>query len=682
MHLVGDCECNDLIDYNTGQFPTKLHCAVFCDVSVKPNKWYEFIPDDWIKPGDGYYPISQLKDLLEKSKKVTMHNLMGYDRHVFEKLAGYLLPLEKCDDTLIKSRMSYPRRPGGHSIENWASTVGGVQKVQHEDWSTFSFDMLHRCKTDVFIGIKVNNTVNRELKSCSQKSIIIEHKFVDYLEEQKKNGFYRDKKKVEALYASITSEMKDIETQLRKIFKPLPVRPKKGTKYYKKKVKGDGTLHKRCRDYLDTYGLPEDTGDHSVITYEDFNPGSARQRVKHLLAIGWTPSEYTKTGQPKSPKADDVSLENIKIPEVKLFGRYLKLQSYAGTLEQWIEGADSNGYVHCSIIHIEPWTHRSAHRAPNMGNVPSVDKNPEFGPPMRECWQVDSADNVLVGADASGIQSRALAHYIAESTGQSEYVDIVANPNVDIHLYNMDKSGIQRIEETGPERYSPKNKDKYKKGRAKSKTFFYAFVLNSGYYKTGLLTKPDEDEYERLYEWMLDNTTTGYDGKPRPIKETLDYSMEYMSIPKTMENYAIATKGFQVKNTFINNVPGLADFKSKGGFIGKRGKIGNVIMPDGRFIRLPEKNAYHVMAALLQGFEAVAMRVAILQSRKLLNDKGIWFKERNYVHDEVQRECRAEDAHIVGQAFVDAIEWTGDYLNSLCPLTGEYQIGNNWAETH
>jgi DNA polymerase-1 len=52
------------------------------------------------------------------------------------------------------------------------------------------------------------------------------------------------------------------------------------------------------------------------------------------------------------------------------------------------------------------------------------------------------------------------------------------------------------------------------------------------------------------------------------------------------------------------------------------------------------------------------------------------------VHDEVQFSCPPGKANDYGQRFVNAIWKAGETLNLLCPLDGEYKIGNNWAETH
>ena len=52
------------------------------------------------------------------------------------------------------------------------------------------------------------------------------------------------------------------------------------------------------------------------------------------------------------------------------------------------------------------------------------------------------------------------------------------------------------------------------------------------------------------------------------------------------------------------------------------------------------------------------------------------------VHDEWQLEVADKDAERVGELGVAAIIAAGEHLNLKCPLDGEYNVGNNWSETH
>jgi len=45
--------------------------------------------------------------------------------------------------------MCFPLRPT-HNLNDWGEYFG-IEKPKHEDWSTFSPEMLHRCEEDVKI---------------------------------------------------------------------------------------------------------------------------------------------------------------------------------------------------------------------------------------------------------------------------------------------------------------------------------------------------------------------------------------------------------------------------------------------------------------------------------------------------------------------------------------------------
>lgn len=99
--------------------------------------------------------------LLQDARVVVAHNEVKHDIPLFMKLyPGWEPPLVL--DTLILSALLYPDRPGGHSIEAWARRMGGEQKVAHEDWSTFSMEMLNRCESDTRLNKRVLHRLLKE----------------------------------------------------------------------------------------------------------------------------------------------------------------------------------------------------------------------------------------------------------------------------------------------------------------------------------------------------------------------------------------------------------------------------------------------------------------------------------------------------------------------------------------
>jgi len=105
---------------------------------------------------DSYYGknIDEGLDRLSNAACIVAHNQMKHDIPLIQKLYPGWEPLLVID-TLVLSALLYPERLGGHGIEAWARRFGGEQKVQNEDWSVFTLNMLERCKSDVRLNTKV-----------------------------------------------------------------------------------------------------------------------------------------------------------------------------------------------------------------------------------------------------------------------------------------------------------------------------------------------------------------------------------------------------------------------------------------------------------------------------------------------------------------------------------------------
>jgi DNA polymerase-1 len=52
------------------------------------------------------------------------------------------------------------------------------------------------------------------------------------------------------------------------------------------------------------------------------------------------------------------------------------------------------------------------------------------------------------------------------------------------------------------------------------------------------------------------------------------------------------------------------------------------------------------------------------------------------VHDEVQLSTKPEESKNVGRIAAQSIAEAGEYFGLRCPLAGDYDIGQSWAETH
>jgi DNA polymerase I len=93
---------------------------------------------------------------------------------------------------------------------------------------------------------------------------------------------------------------------------------------------------------------------------------------------------------------------------------------------------------------------------------------------------VDLDNYLLVGADASGLELRMLAHYMRDE----DYVREVCEG--DIHTKNQTAAGLQT--------------------RPQAKTFIYAFLYGAGPAKIGAIVGGGETEGRKLITSFLDNT--------------------------------------------------------------------------------------------------------------------------------------------------------------------------------
>ena len=135
--------------------------------------------------------------------------------------------------------------------------------------------------------------------------------------------------------------------------------------------------------------------------------------------------------------------------------------------------------------------------------------------------------------------------------------------------------------------------------------------------------------------------------------------------------------GDRLRKRFFANLPA---FKSLKDSVSRASAKGYVKGLDGR--KLFIRSEHSALNTLLQGAGAIVMKEALIVLNKLLKEKNYNAKFVANVHDEWQIETDADIADEVGQLGVAAIGIAGRNLKLQCQLDGEYNIGNNWYETH
>ena len=455
LSLVFDIETDDLK-------ATKLWCIVAQDLDS--NEIYRFAP----------HQIESGLELLKSADRLIGHNIIGFDIPSIKKLTGVDLANKKLVDTLVLSRLFNPVREGGHSLEMWGYKLN-YNKIDFEDYSCYSKEMMQYCVRDVQLNTQVYHRLVQESKGFSKESVQLEQGSSLILKEQEQNGFEFDQPKAEKLLASLYKRMSEVEEEVHKVFKPRWV----DIKEVVPKLKKDGTLSKSGLRVKEYEQLIESKKYEPFMRQElqDFNLGSRKQIGEYLQDFGWKPKKFTATGQ---PIVDEKVLNKItNIPEAQLIAEYLLLQKRIAQIESWVKFVEDDGRVHGFVIPNGTITGRMTHRNPNMAQVPSI-KTP-YGIECRECWTVPRGHK-LVGIDASGLELRMLAHYMKDEEFTNEII------HGDIHSRNQKIAGL--------------------KSRNQAKTFIYALLYGAGDTKLGQVVGGSKDSGARLRERFFANQPT------------------------------------------------------------------------------------------------------------------------------------------------------------------------------
>jgi len=416
MNIVVDIE-TDSLD------ATKIYCIVARNMESGDN--YAFVGDDC---------YDKFPKFIEKhAEKIVMHNGVGFDAPVLNRLARTNIRLAQIEDTLIMSQLYNPERMNGHSLDSWGKRLG-YNKIEFHDFSKFTNEMLTYCKRDVELTHKVYNHLKLEGKNFSDYSLRLEHDIRSIVSKQEKNGFYLDQQKAMELRAKLEDQAEDIEKNVHKTFPPL----KREEEFVPK-------VNNKTRGY--EKGVP-----FTKVSYEKFNLASRKQIAERLMMLGWKPDKFTDKN---SPIVDEGVLSKItNIPEAKLIAKYLLLKKRTSQISSWLDEVNNTtGRVHGRVLTLRCVSGRMSHNSPNMAQVPATYS--PFGKECREVWTTDKPDtHVIFGTDASGLELRMLAHYIDTPDYTNEIL------NGDIHTKNMNMAGLT--------------------DRDQAKTFIYAFLFGAG----------------------------------------------------------------------------------------------------------------------------------------------------------------------------------------------------------
>lgn len=464
--LIWDLETDGLLDS-----VTKVHCLVIRDMATGWVGRYSDEPAER-RNGSVLEGLTQLFFLHNDcGYHIGGHNVINYDHAVVEKLFPGMFTYDKSRvfDTLIMARLIWShikeidagllkkgklpgRLFGRHSLEAWGVRLGLLKgdfakkevAADTNVWAVFTQEMLDYCDRDTEVTVRLLDRCLK--KNYSEHAIRLEHQIQWVCSQMQRNGFKFDVEAGAELLVRLIAHRDRLEAVLKETFQPWEVKlpdfiPKRPNK----------TL-----GYLTGVPVPRSK---TVM----FNPRSRDHIADRLIALhGWVPEEFTDGGK---PKVDDEVMKDLPYPEAPLLAEYLMVSKRLGQLSEgdnaWMKLVNSKGFIHGSINPNGAVTGRATHMQPNVSQTPNGEA--PYGLDCRNCWTVPDGW-LLVGADASGLELRCLAHYMARWDNGEYAITILTG---DVHSVNQKAAGLPT--------------------RANAKTFIYGFLYGAGDAKIGVI---------------------------------------------------------------------------------------------------------------------------------------------------------------------------------------------------
>lgn len=140
-----------------------------------------------------------------------------------------------------------------------------------------------------------------------------------------------------------------------------------------------------------------------------------------------------------------------------------------------------------------------------------------------------------------------------------------------------------------------------------------------------------------------------------------------------------AAHGKALKKRFLERTPALARLIDS---VGKAAGRGYLVGLDGRHLHV--RSLHSSLNVLLQSAGALVCKQFLVEVDKEIELRGWRDKAQQvaWVHDEIQCDVDEDIAEEFGRVAVDCIANAGRFFGITVPLTGEYKVGTNWAETH
>ena len=528
---------------------------------------------------------------------------------------------KKTHDTWIMSQVLKYKRKHKHGLAGWGEALGN-NKMNYDDWSQYSKEMLKYCKQDVKVNVDIYNALINEFVKISEKRPLIkegmrvEHDVAVFNAIVREEGWNFDEEKAKENLGRMEARMSEIEAVIhpqlgeRKIF--IDKQPK--TPKFKKNGDYTSTTKRLVSEYL---GRELEDGDTPIPAGTEFQRyrmepvqlGNMDLVKDWLLEMGWKPDEYQRkkvgwewvTTGPKLTTTSLTAMGEIGV----MIDEYYTLRNRASVIRGWLDQA-IDGRLHGNMWTIGTPTFRARHEV--IVNLPAVSAS--WGKELRELFIADTGWRV-VGADSSGNQLRGLCHYVGNRDFTNEVI------YGDQHQRNADALGCSR---------------------PVAKSYLYAYLFGAGDAKLGQ---------------VLTGKSNSAVGK------------------RSREDFAKSIKGLQELRDKLSNAWKQTHFQG-----------GEAWFPglDGRPVFCGSE--HQSLNYLLQSAEGITCKAAVSWAMRKIEEEGLRAKPRIFYHDEMAFTAHPDDADRVGEILQESFKEAPKIFGVECMDGGDYVIGNSYADVH
>ncbi len=361
---------------------------------------------------------------------------------------------------------------GRHSLEAYGHRLKLHKKHANlEDFSKLSKELMERCICDVDVTAKLWSRLQPKV-DLYPLAVDLEMEFATLISKQEQSGFAFDVKGALELEAKVTQQLNTLDERLRQRFPFI-----------------DGGIFTPKRDNQNRGYIASSP----MCRLTPINPNS-RDHIAWVLKnhLKWNAEVFTDTGK---PKIDETILKEI--PGAEDFVSFLTLQKRLSQLSTgkgaWLKLVSKDNRIHGSVITVGCATQRASHVHPNMAQVPAVrsvlgtECRALFGPNVLPVYnpkghlikyEFSRVGELTkqVGCDLSGIEARALAHYLWPFDGGSFAREVIEG---DVHTANQKAAGLPT--------------------RDDAKTFFYALIYGAGSERISKITGQDGKKLKQRY---------------------------------------------------------------------------------------------------------------------------------------------------------------------------------------